>query len=60
MIVYEIWINTQEETRYQFSTFEDAKHYGLNHFTEFYIQPKFIVTEQEYFERRQNNVGNGN
>lgn len=59
MIVYEIWINTQEETRFQFPTFEEAKHYGLNHFTEFYIQPKFIVTDQDYFERSKNHVGNG-
>lgn len=57
MIVYEIWINTQEETHFQFPTFEEAKHYGMTHFPEFYIQPKFIVTEQEYFERRTKQCG---
>lgn len=54
MIVYEIWINAQEETQFQFPTFEEAKHFGMTHFTEFYIQPKFIVTDYDYFERRTN------
>lgn len=53
MIVYEVWINMQEPTKFQFKTFEEAKHYGLNHFQEFYIQPKFIVTDKDYFERRK-------
>lgn len=57
MIVYEIWISTQEETQFKFPTFEEAKHFGMTHFTEFYIQPKFIVTDQDYFERRTNQCG---
>lgn len=47
MIVYEIWINAQEETKFQFKTYEEAKHYGSTHFNEFYIQPKFIISEKE-------------
>lgn len=57
MIVYEIWINMQEEEHLQFPTFEEAKQYGMNHFTEFYIQPKFIITEIEYFKRRRQQCG---
>ena len=52
MIIYEIWKNTKE-TAEQFNTFEEAKFYGLTHYTEFYIQPKFVITDEEYYNNRK-------
>lgn len=57
MIIYEIWTNTQEPTKFQFKSFDEAKHYGQTHFYEFYIQPKFINDDETYFARRKKNVG---
>lgn len=49
MIVYEIWLNTNERCQFEFKTFEQAKNYGFQHYHEFYIQPKFVITDKDYF-----------
>lgn len=48
MITYEIWLNINEKTEFEFNTFEEAKHFGITHYNEFYIQPKFKVTDEQY------------
>lgn len=49
MIVYEIYTNMKEDAKQEFNTYEEAKHYGETHYQEFYIQPKFVLNDQEYF-----------
>lgn len=48
MIIYEIWKNIDEKTEFEFPSFEEAKHFGILHYNEFYIQPKFKVTDEQY------------